>query len=318
MAQADDRGAAASDAGAAPDIVQLRSGGLVRGTILELIPGESVAIRSALGDIRKFPMSEVTYAGPVSRAPGAAPAPGEAPKAPAEAPKAPGAPDRPAARPMVTINAPEARVQFASTTGELTLHLQSGGAGVHVPAGQGTSSLTVQGYERLCTAPCSVTLPSGTYRFAVGPGSEAPILVKDSVTIRDGDRLEGSYTSRQASRTRRQVAGGILLGGGFALFLGGLVKETDECSRYSIFDEQECTNYKRGDPRLYLGGAALAAVGAVVLLTTLWLHDEVKIKVVPGTTAPGEATGGAGLRAQRRDALPGVSSWQGLTLVGQF
>src|SRR5688500_7843319 len=48
------------------DVVRLKNGGLVRGTIVELLPGESVTITTALGKTREFAMSEVSYAGPAA------------------------------------------------------------------------------------------------------------------------------------------------------------------------------------------------------------------------------------------------------------
>jgi hypothetical protein len=49
---------------AAPDAVKLKNGGLLRGTISELIPGKSVVLITATGEVRTIPMEEVEYAGP--------------------------------------------------------------------------------------------------------------------------------------------------------------------------------------------------------------------------------------------------------------
>lgn len=57
----------------AGDVVRLRNGGVLRGTIAELIPGDRVVIVTAAGDRRELPMSEVTYAGPVDGSPTVAP-----------------------------------------------------------------------------------------------------------------------------------------------------------------------------------------------------------------------------------------------------
>src|SRR5262245_37595241 len=58
-----------------PDVVLLKNGGMLRGTISELVPGEFVAITIGSGEVRKLPMSDVRYAGPASQMPAAQTAP---------------------------------------------------------------------------------------------------------------------------------------------------------------------------------------------------------------------------------------------------
>ena len=72
---------AAADA-AAPDIVRLKNGGLLRGKISELVPGGTVTIVTITGSTRVLNMSDVAYAGPTAQdlqapagPPGAAPLP---------------------------------------------------------------------------------------------------------------------------------------------------------------------------------------------------------------------------------------------------
>ncbi|MDH5676939.1 MAG: hypothetical protein OEZ06_32785, partial [Myxococcales bacterium] len=55
------------------DLVLLKNGGLVRGTISELVPAEKVVIVTITGEARSYPMAEVEYAGPASGAPSAKP-----------------------------------------------------------------------------------------------------------------------------------------------------------------------------------------------------------------------------------------------------
>src|SRR5688572_540615 len=59
---------AAAD-GTPPDIVRLRNGGMLRGTIVELKPGETVEILLLNGETRKIPMADVEYAGPAETPP---------------------------------------------------------------------------------------------------------------------------------------------------------------------------------------------------------------------------------------------------------
>lgn len=46
-----------------PDVVLLKNGGMIRGAIVELVPGGHVLIRLPSGDERRFDMAEVEYAG---------------------------------------------------------------------------------------------------------------------------------------------------------------------------------------------------------------------------------------------------------------
>src|SRR5688572_477116 len=91
--------AAAAPAVSAPDVVRLKNGGLLRGTISELVPGQTVTIVTASGKTRELPMAEVDYAGPADKDPqvGAGPAVPTATAAPAAAtaPAAASAQDEP-------------------------------------------------------------------------------------------------------------------------------------------------------------------------------------------------------------------------------
>src|SRR3954471_22558833 len=49
---------------AAPDVVRLKNGGMLRGTISELVPGGDVVLITATGEERRFAMRDVDYAGP--------------------------------------------------------------------------------------------------------------------------------------------------------------------------------------------------------------------------------------------------------------
>jgi hypothetical protein len=51
----------------ADDIVELRGGSFVRGTIVERIEGSHVVVQTASGELRRFDLDQVIYAGPVER-----------------------------------------------------------------------------------------------------------------------------------------------------------------------------------------------------------------------------------------------------------
>lgn len=75
--------AASTGATARPDVVKLKNGGLVRGTIDANIPGQYVVIMMPSGESQRFNWSEVDYAGPATQPASASPATTPAPTSPA-------------------------------------------------------------------------------------------------------------------------------------------------------------------------------------------------------------------------------------------
>jgi hypothetical protein len=200
VAHAEETETAPTPAAPAPtDIVRLKNGGLLRGSIAELIPGESVTIVTAVGNARTFPLAEVDYAGPISNDPQANP-----PVAPSE-PSQSSPVAAPGPKPYVTINAAQARLHLTSEPTGLTFHRQV----VSASSRYGTA---VQGYERLCTAPCDISLPAGTEVLALSTGNEPPVAAEPA-TFRDGaSELTGTLESNAGIR-----------GGGIAVMILGSV-----------------------------------------------------------------------------------------------
>lgn len=269
------------------DVVRLKNGGLLRGTITELLPGDSVTIVTSSGKARELPMAEVEYAGPADRDPAAAPAPpaAVAPAPPAVAPTladaAPPASD--SAKPYVTVESDRASVRFESEPPGITFHRAATSA---VAVGPGGAAIAT-GYERLCTAPCSVTMPAGTETLALSPAGGGFARSAGPVTIPPGSsRITGSFESRAGLRT----AGWVLLLG--SVVGGGLMI-------YASFDkEEECTgngDFRSCDdrpvvnvPLLALGLGAFA-VGMPVSLVLTAQPDKPVIRVgsnPPSSLAP--------------------------------
>jgi hypothetical protein len=232
-------------------MVELVNGGLVRGTISESIPNSHVTIVTLTGEVRRFEMTEVSYAGPTKQS------------APAVQPAVPPTPETPAAMPAqdpvrdkVVVLGQEARVSFQSR-GADTLHLRQSSALVSTSRG-GAHGV---GYSEVCTAPCRAAMPAGTHTFALSTGGGAPVAA-DPVTLPPGEStLAGDYKSRSSVRTVGWVIaiGGTLLGYGFAF-----AHATDE---------------DKG--MLYVG----AGLGSASLLTGLLLvnvGDTAEVRVTPG------------------------------------
>jgi len=167
--------------------VLLKNGGMVRGTISELVPDDTVTIVTVLGKTREIKMSDVVYAGPADQAPGGAP--------PVAAP----------ARATATL-------RLESEQDGLTFYRASSSAAGVGPGG--TAKAT--GYERLCTVPCRVTLPSGTEVLALSlPGESTH--ASDPVTFPAG---ESEVVGRVQSHAGLRAAGWAI---GAGSLIAGLV-----------------------------------------------------------------------------------------------
>src|SRR3954469_19088327 len=121
-AYAEGGGSQASEASEAKDVVRLKNGGLLRGTISELNPGQSVTIVTAAGKTRELPMSDVGYAGPAARDPGADAKPGS------ESEYGYLTGDASKTEPAVTVIGQRADLRLTGETAGITFHRQAGSA----------------------------------------------------------------------------------------------------------------------------------------------------------------------------------------------
>lgn len=244
----------------AADIVRLKNGGLVRGTISELVPGASVTIITLTGEARKLAMAEVSYAGPAANDPGAASEPASPPAAAAPS----DAPDDEEPRKYVTIEAGEARLRLVSDPPGLVFQRQSG------KAFSGNHSAT--GYARLCAAPCDITLPAGTETIAVGSDTGRPYKIQ-SLRIPEGpSELRAYYQDNQGKRNIGWIIMGAGLVGGAALFAVAVKLE-------------------ESPPKpMMLAAYGTAAVGIGVGLGFVLISDDARFEQVPGARPPQDAS----------------------------
>lgn len=245
---------------AATDVVRLKSGGLLRGTISELVPGDTVTIVTVSGQTRAFPMAEVEYAGPASEAPTKAAPPAEVP--PAEAP-------RPESKnkPYVTVHAAEAHLHLESTPPGLTFHRQSGSA-TAITYGKYGGFTEAESYERLCTAPCDITLPAGTETLAVSRSGRTPVVAGPVTFPAGNSRLNGTLQSRLGLRIAGYVIAGVSGAAGLTLMLvGGTRGATD------------INNNEGPDMTLVLAGGGLMLGGVLVGTILAVQRDRASIQV---------------------------------------
>jgi hypothetical protein len=294
-AEASAPGATASDV----DVVRLKNGGLLRGKISELVPGDSVTIVTVTGKTREFKMSEVDYAGPSAKDPQAAPAPA-ATVAPGPAATSTdfgekaseaSAKDGSPTKSYVTVHGREARLHLISDEPGITFHRQTGSA---FAVGAGGSAYAT-GYERICTTPCDVSLPAGTETLALSRGEKPPISA-EPVTLPAGQsEMRGTLESRAGIRAAGWVVaiGGAVVG---SVLMFTATKKEQNC------DFGVCNDTTTLDAGKLVGGAVIMGAGLGIGIAMVAVRDKAVVEVNPQSGA-----------AQRPLALA-----RGISLHGHF
>ena len=246
-----------------PDVVQLVNGGMVRGTIVENLPGDHVTIQLTTGELRTFPSAEVTSAGPAVQAQEVIPPPPGT-----SVPTPLGRPTIAQPGPVPSYGAPTGptvRVHVEGTSPDLTLQQVTGTGTAIVSTGRSFATVMVDNFAPLCTAPCDVDLPARTYVLGVSQAQGPARRGDHNLFTIDGDMsLELEYASREGARVAGWIVfiGGALVGAG--LMLGGILTNDDIV------------------PWLVAGGVTLA-VAEIVGLALAFLNDHADIRRVDGT-----------------------------------
>ncbi|MDC0746845.1 hypothetical protein [Polyangium mundeleinium] len=282
---------ASADGGQAsvPDIVLLKDGGMLRGTIVEKDPEGSVTILLPSGKSRTVDMDDVTYAGAESARPKAKPDEDDEDEDEDEAPARKGR--RSKTKPFITVKAGEASLKLESDEPNATYHVRSGSA--YVVGSRG--SAVGQSFTEICTAPCEASLPVGTHYLALSKQGGVPVLSADPVRLDGPSRIVGSYTSNAGTR----MAGlGVLVGG---IVVGGVVMLVPIMTR----DPGE----EFSSAPLVIGGVLLlgGTFGGMLLMMR---RDDVKFEITPLE----EARGGPTTPRATMAALParGITTGAGL------
>lgn len=241
-----------------PDVVELTNGGMLRGTIIENLPGDHVTIQLPTGEARRFPSAEVLSAGP-------APIP--------SAPYAPTAPMGPTilAQPGVSYGPqpaarPTVHVHVEATSPDLTLQMITGSATAFVGTRYGVSTIAVDQFAPLCTAPCDIDLEARAYRLGVSQGqAQAHRADHNLFTIDHDTSLELEYESREGARIAGWIVfiGGVIAGTG--IMLGGILNDTSNYVTWII------------------AGTVVLGVCEIVGLALAFLNDHADIRTLDGT-----------------------------------
>jgi hypothetical protein len=254
----------------APDIVRLRNGGILRGTISELVPGDYVTLVLITGETRKVPYPDVQYAG-AANAEAGVPAPSAAPPAPvAAAPAAvvvPSPTDKPAEnQPFAVVHSAESRVNVVSKQDGFTLFRRAASSeGV-----SGNYAVTVTGYAEVCSAPCNVSMPAGTHTFAVAKPGGKPHEAEPVVLPAGKSTMSIAVVDRTGVRVGVGLVGAVGLITGFALAISSSGDGSSGASDV-------------------VGPALLAGAGAGAIAIAFAISDGATVSVRPDPAASNSA-----------------------------
>jgi hypothetical protein len=258
--------------GASPDVVRLHKGGLLRGTISELVPGEYVVLVLLTGEVRKLAMADVAYAGPADelpKMPGSG-ATGDNPYVARDTEAARSRTPsgrRDAARPFVAVHGREVRLSLRANERDVSFYVKTSAA----VAGHFGYNVHASGYTLICTAPCEASLPEGRYTFALAKKDGKPVVSR-ALTLRGDRTLRGQYRDRSGLRVGGWILFGTSLGLGslmYALFTADQAScELEEISSDDFEGDLSPKDCSRSTERL-LAGLLMAVGGTAGLVMGL-------------------------------------------------
>lgn len=224
VARADETNSAPAVASVTPpDVVRLKDGGMVRGTIIEKRVDDAVVIQTALGETHEIPWDEISWAGVAAEMPSAQK-------------KSPPRRSPPKSQSIVQLRSNDREpLDFHIRSGELAIV----GRSYVVPATVAGRATT---YRPLCTAPCEVMLLPGDYRFAVSQADGSVVELRHSMHIPAGRaELTASYESYAGMRAAGwvvMVASSIV---GLGLIFSSRVEDCSTGICYSAVDKSKLT-----------------------------------------------------------------------------
>ena len=264
------------------DSVHLRNGGLYRGRVTEIVPGDHVTVMIDQGETKRVPWAEVDRVIVASTALPAPPSAGAATPAPPETPA-----------PMV---GPRARVHITSTRNVILYRR---------PAG--TTS-----WVQACTSPCNQELPIGdTYRLT---GNGVAASKEFHLDARPGGSVDVAI---DPPSTGGMVLGGLLAGAGTtAAYVGmlmaliGATEVNDGCyGGFTSTTSSYCENRKSDAEDVRNAGLIAMGVGAAVTVGGLLIFLNSAKTDITQSSGGGDSAGAAS-PPRRLDAFVRQPTWR--------
>lgn len=270
------------DAQVPPDVIRLRDGGMLRGTITEHVPDSHVSILLPSGESRRVPASDVLWAGPAAEMPPpgmsvvTTPPSYGSDAAPATSPVAPGvyAPPGTALTPAVPVATATVPVHFEADREGVRVDLR---VGTHeqlflTTSRYGISSHVVQRpiFQQLCIAPCTHEMAAGRFQIGVGLGhSGRTYLIPRVIEAQGPTRVQIHWDDRYAFR----VIGSLVWAIGGALGTTGMILGTIVCLN------TYCGNAPSTE--FLIAGAITLGVASAVGIPMTFLRDEISFDLGP-------------------------------------
>lgn len=250
-----------------PDVVRLTNGGMLRGTIVENLPGDHLTIQLATGETRTFPSAEVASAGPAEPSQEIVPpAPSASLAAPTRQPILAQPGPIPAYGPPPPMMGPTVRVHVEGTSPDLTLQQVTGTGTAIVSTGRSFATVLVDNFAPLCTAPCDIELPARTYVLGVSRGQGGARRGDHNLfTLGSDTTLELEYESREGARIAGWLTFIVGALGGAGMMLGGILANTDDFVTWLV------------------AGSVVLGVSEIVGLALAFLNDHADIRQIDGT-----------------------------------
>ncbi len=272
-----------------PDIVRLRDGGMMRGTISEHVPGSHVTIVLPTGEVRRVEAAEVQWAGPAAEAPpdgmsvvaeppsyGGDTATTSPPLVPGVYPAPLGmAPGMPVAAPPGTPVATSAvPVHFESDRESVRVDLRVGTTQQLVVGGNryGVYSSIVERpvFQQLCMAPCTQEITTGRFQIGVALGDNArAYLIPQPIDLRSPTRVQIHWGDRYAIRVIASIVWALVGAGATAAAVVG--------AYWTITP----FHYNEPAAELLVSGAIGVGVSTAACLPFVMLKDEISFQLGP-------------------------------------
>ena len=215
---------------ASQDVIYLKGGGLLRGTLIDAIPGSQARIQLATGEIATVPWEQIDKIAQADQQPPAPPAPPAPPPVP-KTPKAPPAPAPPQA------------------TGSVTVHVD-GADGAQLQMG----ATGHDDWKTVCELPCEATVPAGAYYRVISEDMRPSPDFQLQAGAGGHEAIHVKAASKGSSTLGAVLAGG----GGIAAYIGLLVGMTGSAAASS---DRAFGSDPSGDQRTATTGWVTCAAG---------------------------------------------------------
>lgn len=244
-----------------PDVIRLRDGTFLRGTLVER-SSTQVVVMLQTGETRTYAADLVEFAGPDAQPVAPTPPPAPPPNVYVQA----------AAAPRERV----ARLRVRTTQSALSLQQLQGSATVPVWTGRVMTTAQVDQFGILCNAPCDIELREGTYQLGVAQGTGAATRAGAPMDLRGDMTLNVGYADRSGTRLGGWLLFGIGGAVGTALMMGAIFAGPAEYSPYGG------SSHNTLSMPMLIGGGIVFTASMIIGMILAMTRDSASIDVEGG------------------------------------